>query len=187
MKLYHGSPDRNIEKFKIISRENNTPEFGDGVYFTSNKVQAKKRSCLNSKSGAIYEIDIDIDKLKGRNLENDDLFYYLSYLNRIDLKELVDECLDELDGLDYISGKMLKNIDEFKINAEQFNNGDIVLEEFKKLTKWFGKGYNQFCFKTNKAIDLVNNSITKIYYTSQDDKKNNIKIEKIQYYFYSNR
>lgn len=167
MKLYHGSPDRNIEKFKILFRKNNTPEFGDGVYFTSNKNQAKEWSCFKSKNGAIYEIDIDIDKLKGKNLENDDLFYYLSYLNRIDLKELIDECLDDLNGLDYVFGKMLKNIDEFKINAEKFNNGDIELEEFKKLTKWFGKGYNQYCFKTNEAIDLVNNSITKIHYTSR--------------------
>ncbi len=82
------------------------------------------------------------------------MFYYLSYLNRIDLKELVGECLDELDGLDYVYGKMLKNIDEFKINAEKFN-------EFKKLTEWFGKGYNQYCFKTDKAVDLVNSSIKK--------------------------
>ena len=166
-KLYHGSPNKNIKKFKIISRENNTPEFGDGLYFTTNLEQAKEWSCYKSKTGAVYEIEIDLEKLKGKKLENDDLFFYLFYLNRIDLKELVDECLDELNGLDYIFGKMIKNIDEFKENAEKFNEGDIELEEFKKLTKWFGNGYNQYCFKSKEAIDLVNKSIKKIHYISR--------------------
>lgn len=172
--LFHSSPERNIKEFKIIVREDNTPEFGDGLYFTSNIEQAKKWSCSKSKKGAIYEIDINIVQLKGKNLENDDLFYYLSYLNRIDLKELVDECLDELNGLDYVYGKMLKNIDDFKIYAEKFNEGNIELKEFKKLTKWFGKGYNQYCFKTDKAVDLVNNSIKKIHYTSRVGKNTEI-------------
>lgn len=167
MKLYHGSSNKNINNFKIIPRKNNIPEFGDGLYFTTNLDQAKERSCYKSKTGAVYEIDIDLEKLKGKNLKNDDLFYYLSYLNRIDLKELVDECLDELNGLDYIFGKMLKNVDEFKENAEKFNEGNIELEEFKKLAEWFGKGYNQYCFKSKEAIDLVNKSIKKIHYISR--------------------
>lgn len=167
MKLYHGSPNKNIKKFKIISRKNNTPEFGDGIYFTSSFEQAKKWSCFKPKTGAVYEISIDSEKIKGKNLENDDLFYYLSYLNRIELKELVNECIDELNGLDYIFGKVIKNVDEFKENAEKFNEGDLELEEFKKLTKWFGNGYNQYCFKSQKVVCLINKSIKKIHYISR--------------------
>ena len=174
MKLFHGTSKQNLKTFKIIKRKNNTPEFGDGLYFTTNLEQAKEWSCYKSKTGAVYEIDIDLKKLKGKNLENDDLFYYLSYLNRIDLKELVDECLDELNGLDYIFGKMIKNVDEFKENAEKFNEGDIELKDFKKLTKWFGKGYNQYCFKSKEAIDLVNKSIKKIHYISRSYKTTKI-------------
>ena len=174
MKLYHGSPNRNIKKFKIIPRENNTPEFGDGIYFTSNIKQAKLWSCSNSKQGAIYEIDIEINKLKGKKLESDDLFYYLSYLNRINLNDLIDDCLDELNGVAYFFGKMLKDINNFKIYGEKFNNGDIELDEFKKQTKCFEKRYNQYCFKTKEAIDLINDSLDKIYYTSRV--KKNIEI-----------
>ncbi len=174
MKLYHGSKYRDIDKFKIILRNKNIAEYGNGVYFTSNFKQAKLWSCNKSNIGAVYEIFVDLRKLKGKNLENSDLFYYFSYLNRIDLNELVDECLDELNDVDYVYGKMLKNIDEFKEDAELFNSGDIDLYEFKKKTKWFGNGWNQYCFRSSKAVDLINASKIKIYYTKKIGNKTTV-------------
>lgn len=178
MKLYHGTNCRDIKEFKIISREKCIPEYGNGVYFTSNFEQAELWSCSRSNLGAVYEINIDLRKLKGKNLENDDLFYYLSYLNRIDLNELVKECLDELNAFDYIYGKMLKNISEFIENAEKFNSGDIDLMEFKKLTKWFGNGMDQYCFRNDKSRKLINDSIVKIYFTEKVGKK----VKKVEEY-----
>lgn len=170
IKLYHGTNNRDIEQFKIIYREENPPDFGAGLYFTSNFEQAKQWSCSKSNIGAIYEIDIYLDSLIGKNLNNDELFYYLSYLCRIDLENLVDECLNELNNVDYVYGKMLKEINNFKSIAEKFNSDDISFEEFKNATKFYDNSMNQYCFRTRKAVDIINKSITKKYLTKKEGK-----------------
>lgn len=165
MKLYHGTSYRDIEQFKIICRKRNPPDFGTGLYFTSNFEQAKQWSCSKSNLGAIYEIDIDLDLLVGKSLNNDELFYYLSYLCRIDLENLVDECLEELNSVDYVYGKMLKEVNGFKLNAEKFNSGDIDLKTFKNTIEFYDDNMNQYSFRTSKAIEIINKSIIKKHLT----------------------
>lgn len=52
IKLYHGSPYPNIEKFEITARTRRHTDYGLGVYFTTNREQAKKvvceRKCCNT-------------------------------------------------------------------------------------------------------------------------------------------
>ena len=165
MKLYHGTSYRYIEQFEITSRKNNPPDFGKSLYFTSNFEQAKKWSCSKSNKGEIYEIDIDLDLLVGKNLCDDELFYYLSYLCRIGLENLVDECLEELNNADYVYGKMIKEINNFKLNAEKFNSGDISLDEFKNKIEYYNEDMNQYAFRTRKAIEIINSSPIKKYLT----------------------
>ncbi len=169
MLLYHGTKEREIEKFKIIPRTNNPPEFGDGVYLTTFFLQAKDRSCMYSKSGAVYVFDVNLETLDGicvtdSKSEENNLFYYTAYLNRIDIRDIATECLDELKGKDYIYGSVLKKIDAFKISAEQFNSGDKGLKEFIQETKTFDR-FEQYCFRTAKAIDALNMGIRSIVYT----------------------
>lgn len=175
MNLYHGTSYRDIKKFKIIDRKQHYPDFGTGLYFTSNFEQAKQWSCSKSAKGAIYEIDIDLEELVGKNLNNDELFYYLVYLCRIDLQNLVEECLDELDNVDYVYGKMIKKVNHFKLNAEKFNSGDIDMTKLKKYTNFHNDDMNQYVFRTNKSVELINKSIIKKYYTKKIG--NNIIVE----------
>lgn len=170
--LYHGSKYTNIEKFKIIPRKKNTAEFGDGVYFTSNFEQAKKHSCRYSNVGAVYEIDIDLEKIKVKNVA-DDLFYYLIGLNLYNSKDLVSECLDELDDVDCVIGKIICQKNQSQINSTKFMEGDLSIEDYKTKIKTFDTNYNQYCFLSEKAIKQINSSIIKKYYT----KKINNKVE----------
>ena len=60
---------------------------------------------------------------------------------------------------------MLREINIFKLNAERFNCGDIELEKFKNTIKCYGDNMNQYCFRTSKAIEIINKSIIKKYLT----------------------
>lgn len=181
MKLYHGTSCRNIEKFKIIKRnlKDNTkgaPDLGPGVYFTSSKEQAEKLSCMYSDCGAIYEIDIDLDLLNGIiKSEPDEDYYILCYLSRINLSDVANETVNNYDECDYIFGKVIKDTKNFDIIANKFNDqndeemftdGDwqALFKEFKKNVK-FHENMNQYCFKSEKALDLINSNIANIYYT----------------------
>ncbi len=175
MILYHGTNDRNIDYFKIISRTDNPPEFGDGVYLTRDYRQALEWSCSRSQTGAVYVFDVDLDSLEGIDLRDSknneqDLFYYTTYLNRIDLRDIANECLDDLDNTDYLYGDVIKSVKAFKILAEMFNCGDIDKEEFIRTTKTFER-YEQYCFRTGKAIDVLNEALCRVEYTK---KKNGI-------------
>ena len=166
MILYHGTSDREIQDFTIISREKYPPDFGDGIYFTSNFQQAKEWSCYRSELGAVYCIDIDLEGLKGIELKDNELFFYASYLNRIDLRELVFECLEELDGKDYVYGSMIGSPKEFVDLAEEFNEGNIDLSELIKKTR-IKRGYDQYCFRSIRAVNRINDSNRQIIYTKK--------------------
>ena len=173
MLLYHGSKDKNIKIFHIIPRNNNPPEFGDGVYFTSILNQAIEWSCRYNNTGAVYTIDIDLEQLNGINLRNrrDDeqaLFYYTAYLNRINLRDIAIDCLGELDGIDYIFGDVIAETRKFITLSEQFNCGDIEIDQFIEKTKTIEK-YEQYCFRSQKAINMINCSIKEIIYTKKID------------------
>ncbi len=167
MKLYHGTSDRNIKKFRIIPRKHNPPEFGDGVYFTSNYKQAEKWSINDSDVGAVYVVDVDLNELNGLDLDNcsdRDLYAYIAYLNRINLRDIAIECLDELDDKDYIKGQVLICLKDFYPLAKGFNKGKKSIEDFKKLIK-VSKTFNQYCFRSEKALRLINKSIVEVKYT----------------------
>lgn len=175
VRLYHGSKERVIENFKIIARDKNPPEFGDGVYLTANLEYAKERSCMHSNSGAVYAFDVDLEKLDGIRLKDsmseiDNLFYYTAYLNRVDLRDVAVDCLDKLDGKDYIFGDMIKHTKEFVKNAEEFNSGNMELKEFIQKTDTFEK-YEQYCFRTQKAIDALNAGLISVMYTQKSHNK----------------
>ena len=160
--LFHGTGERSIEEFRIIPREDNISDFGAGVYFTSNYDQAKEWSCKHKDKGAVYGIDIDLSLLMGKSLDKEDeLFYYALYLNRIGLNEIADDCLTEISNMDYLYGRMLYDTRHFIPKAKMFNEGMCSLEIFKMLTypMLFNNDYNQYCFRTEKAIQLVNKSI----------------------------
>lgn len=190
MKLYHGTNCTNIEKFKIIKRilkdeTKGAPDLGPGVYFTSSIEQAKEKSCLYSNEGAIYEIDINLDLLNGIiKSEPDEDYYMLCYLSRINLSDVAIDTIKNYEECDYIFGKMIANTKKFDDISNKFNEQDDdemfkdkewepLFNEFKKNVS-FHENMNQYCFKNNKAIEIINRGVQKIYYTKKVNMKINI-------------
>ena len=154
MILYHGSKDRSIQKFEIFNKRNNL-DFGAGVYLTTKQKQAERWAGPN---GAVYVFDIDTSKLTCVEYTDEDL-NFVFYLCRIELEEIAKETIEGFDSADIISGQMLDGtVRKFEIIAEKFNEGDITYDEFEKHIKIFGDK-DQLCFKTQKAIDLLNQSL----------------------------
>ena len=158
MILYHGSKDPNITEFKLINKRNNL-DFGIGVYLTTNQKQAEQWA---RKDGTVYVYDIDISGLYVKDYKDEDL-NYVFYLCRIALEDVARETIDGFDNADIIVGKMLDgSVHEFEAVAEKFNEGDITYEELIRWIRLFDKK-DQFCFKTQRALDFLNKSLIERY------------------------
>lgn len=175
MKLYHGTPCANIKEFKIIERniDSNTlhygTDLGPGVYFTNNKGKAMEWACKKGNSkGYVYVIDINLKDLKGLIRKEPDEDYCLicafSRTNRASI-------LDEIDGYseaDYIRGKIVNDTKQFEEHSnflldENMEDWQTAFNKFKESICFY-KSYEQFCFKSQKALDLINcNIVSKIF------------------------
>lgn len=155
MILYHGANDPNITKFDLEHSRSNL-DFGPGVYLTRNKAQAEEWA------KTVYVFDVDTDQLSSFEYKDEDLDYVL-YLCRIGLEDVAKETIYSFEEADIIVGQMLKgNVARFRRKVEKFNSGDIQYDEFKKWVKVFDDK-DQFCFKTQRAVDMLNRSFIKKY------------------------
>ena len=176
MKLFHGSSSRNIGKFNFRHCRKSGTDYGKGVYFTSNFEQAKEWSCKHSKTGAVYECDVDLSQflIKEYPKKEEDLLYIIFFC-RMNFEDIACDAVDDFEKADVISGLMLGgNIKKFKLWANRFNRGDIGFDEFSKRVKLFKNGYDQICIKNQAALNKVNASIEKVYYTEKS--KNGIQV-----------
>lgn len=73
IRLYHGSPVLDIDKFDLSYSRDSFLDFGRGMYFTTSEEQAMIWSIKKSNIGAVYMVEIDSLKL---NLKQ-----YLTYSN----------------------------------------------------------------------------------------------------------
>lgn len=166
MLLYHGSKDSDIEEFVLRNREIPNLDFGKGVYFTSHFEQAQQWACRNGTPGVVYECDVDLSRLTTLPLDdfdNEDIYYVL-YLCRIGLEEIAPDAVEGFDNADVIYGYMLDgHTKKFEKYAESFNEGDLSFADFKEKTKLFGVDKDQYCFKTESAIKILNAGFQKIH------------------------
>ena len=153
MFFYHGTETKGIRKFELGYSRCDI-DFGAGVYLTTNFKQAKDWVRQN---GSVYKFDIDQSKFKWIEYKGEDLYYVL-YLCRIGIENIAKEAIDSFDSADVIAGKMLKGIKKFKIHAESFNEGNLSYDEFAEQVELFDE-MDQVCFKSQRAIDILNNSI----------------------------
>lgn len=185
MELYHGTSYIDIEQFKIIKRkteidDGEQPDLGSGVYFTRLLQQAKDRSCkkVEGSTGAVYKIDINLNLLNGINKPSpDDDYLLLCGLSRINLSDVAIETIDNYEQCDYIYGKVIKKTYSFEEWARRFiyqddnryfnsNDWNELINEFRKNIE-FDVEKEQYCFKSAKALKLINSSIKEIYYTKR--------------------
>lgn len=155
MILYHGSKTRGIRKFELRNNRKKL-DFGVGVYLTTKYEQAKEWA---GSGGSVYKFDVDPNFLNWIEYKDEDLNYVL-YLCRINLEEIAKEAVDCFDIADVIAGKMLGGkIWRFEQKAKIFNKGDIEYDQFAQGVKLFDDDKDQVCFKTQRAIDLLNKSL----------------------------
>lgn len=166
MLLYHGSKYSDIDEFVIQDHELRNLDFRKGVYFTSHFEQAQQWACKDGTSGVVYECDVDLSKLTALPLVNsdDEGIYYILYLCRIGLEEIAPDAVDGFDDADVIYGYMLDGCTKkFEKYAELFNAGELSFADFRGKTKLFRADKDQYCFKTESAIKILNAGFQKIY------------------------
>lgn len=188
IKLFHGTTKTNLKYLdKIKSKKDN--DFGSGLYFTSNLEQAKNWSIKKGKAkGAVYEIEIDLNKIPLKVIKYDkEKFNELCYHCRNKSEEQAKEFIEDFENADIIYGRMLGSIHLFKkyMNELHGNNFSILknqdkiksinynvkcdimtFEDLEKKIKLFGTEENdQYCFRSDKAIEFANKQIKKIHYT----------------------
>lgn len=168
MKVYHGSSSRSITKFDLRHSLRTNLDFGKGIYFTTNIEQAIAWSCRNKSVGAVYECEIDITGFSVLNLDkkDEDLLYVL-YLCRIGLEDYADT-VDGFENADIVMGLMLDGkVKKFEDLAERFNTGDVPYDKFYEQVELYSNGYDQICIKSKDALQQINTSIKKVYYTQK--------------------
>lgn len=106
IRLYHGSPVLNIDKFDISYSRDSFLDFGAGIYFTTSEEQAMIWSIKKSDMGAVYMVEIDSAKLNLKQY----LTYSNEFINTFCLCRagLEDEVLD-IKGYNSIYGYVIDN------------------------------------------------------------------------------
>lgn len=157
-KLYHGSPAR----FRIFDLEkaHALKDYGKGFYLTTNYEQAfewanKKRL---SKDGYIYEYSIDKKKImdiKFNIIEFLDYSISWGHFIAAHRHEIIEDA-----GLDIVYDRMADGTSQEMTEAiDKFYKGDDGSEKnmmnvFTNIKAENSK-YDQYCFKTQRAINLL--------------------------------
>lgn len=148
MILYHGSSAA-FDRFDL-SYCKPGKDFGKGIYLTTNKAQAARWA--NLKNGHyLYKC-----RIRDKNLES---------LSHIALPEYNEEWPETIvscrTGLyepdaDIISGRLADNTYDKMLEAlTMFMSGEADVKATLKTIRSFRKGSDQYCFKTQKALDLL--------------------------------
>lgn len=157
-RLYHASP-ASFRSFDL-EKAYNFKDFGRGFYLTTNFEQALKwaNGKRRHKEGYIYEYFLDKEKVENIKLNiMEFLDYSISWAHFLAAHrhEIIEDA-----GLDLIYDRMADSsseeitnaIDGFYQNAE--NSEKLMMEVFAEKRMGNSK-YDQYCFKTQRAIDLL--------------------------------
>lgn len=148
MILYHGS-NTAFNKFDLSFCKPGK-DFGKGIYLTTNKSQAVRWAQL--KNGHyLYKC-----RIHDKSLEN---------LTHIVLPEYDEEWLEMISlcrtgmyepDADIVSGRLADNTYNKMVEAlTMYMSGEIDTDTALKKIRSLRKGSDQFCFKTQKALDLL--------------------------------
>lgn len=190
MILYHGTNQLNLNYLKKNSSKKDN-DFGKGVYLTTDLKQAKNWALRKGNGkGAIYKFEIDLEK---ENLNilvfdgNEEECNYIYYLCRNKTEDIVNEIIPDWKYVDIIIGPMIGNSDTYKKNIKSFHGENIsflstkymiksinynpkfCILTFNDLTKTKKMWGNQYCFKSKKAIELLNKKFKKVIYLKKSN------------------
>lgn len=152
--FYHGS----TMKFDEIdlSKAKEGKDFGKGFYVTTNKEQAISWANRNpNKKGYLYEYTIS-DNIELENIQ-DYRVKVLNFYNR-EWADYVSLCRYEFyeSGDDIVYDRMADSKYQVLANAiEDYYFNRISLLEFISYTRFANVKYDQYCFKTQRAVNLL--------------------------------
>lgn len=158
-RLYHASPNC----FRHFSLEKARPlkDFGRGFYLTSNRMQAMKWANLRRKpqnNGYVYEYSVDREKTINTMLnvmeflDYDPAWAHFVAAHRHEV--LTDPGLDLVyDRMaDSTSGEITFAVDNLYRNVT--GSTELLMEVLARQTAE-NRDYDQYCFKTQRAVDLL--------------------------------
>lgn len=200
MRLYHGTGKCELEYLDdTFSKSDNDFGIGLYVTSIKEQAEdwAKKKSkdSDNHKGiGAIYESEVDLNDLSILEYsEADEDFNYLCYLCRYEVESVAKDTINNFEKADAIYGPMLRSIKIFKDSIETFHGDDeyaflpdkdkvksikydtkckiVTFKDLERKIKIHDpNNKNQFCFKSDKAIELFNKGIKKVTYIKRNEK-----------------
>ena len=170
IKLYHGSAVKNLRTFEIQYVRNNL-DIGHGIYLTTHFDQAKTWAIRSNGCGSVYEFEVDFSDLKSiKLLRNAEDLYIVLYLCRLEIHDIAAELVTGFENADVVFAPLLDGkTKEFEIVAEQFNNGELSLEELMDKTELFDERKDQVCFRSQHSIELLNRSFKKEHQVTKED------------------
>lgn len=197
MRLYHGTNEINLKYLSCINSKKDN-DFGIGLYLTSNEEQAKiwakqKAKRTGTDIGAVYESEIDVDNISLKTLKyakDEEDYNYLIYICRCEAESVANETITNFKNVDIIYGPMVRNIAKLKCAIRRFHGDDIPIlsmkdkiksinyniecdvatfEDLERKINLYGDENNQYCFKSDKAIELFNKGIKKVTYIKQNN------------------
>lgn len=185
MKLYHGTDKLDLN-YITLNKSKKDNDFGRGFYLTTSFEQAKSWALKKGDGkGAVYEFEVDLENEKLNILTFDgkeEDCSYLYYLCRNQTDNIVNEVIPNWENIDIIFGPMIGNSRTYKENIKFFHGKNISFSSIKnkvKTIKYNTKSPistfddltnteklwgNQYCFKSERAKELLNIGVRKVTY-----------------------
>lgn len=154
MRLYHGTKVL-FEKIDL-NKAKIGKDFGKGFYLTTNLEQAKtwaKREVNGNQNGYIMEYEFDEKHFMSEDIKIRRLTAYDA-----EWVEFVIQCRLELNDSsdDIIYDRMADSKYNVLAKAlEKYYNGSLSLKKVLKIASFADTKYDQYCFKTQKAVKLL--------------------------------
>lgn len=177
--IYHGTPCESIRQFTILADARSRLDYGKGVYFTTNREQAKKWSVRGEgvSNGYVYEVKLDYRLiLQGKFRLKQFLEYNDEFINTYTYCRTYGKDFDTILGYDVIYGLMIDGKGDAIIKeCGDFALGKISRTELKRKLHIL-QDSDQLCIKNTELLHRL--EIRKIYKTevikgrSKSDERN---------------
>lgn len=152
LRLYHGTPKLDIDRFDIIYSRSSFLDFGRGIYFTTNEEQAMLWSIKQSNVGAVYTVEIDTSKLKLKQYLNySDEFINTFCLCRAGLEDIV----SEIEGYNSIYGYVIDNDKDGIIKyTNDYALRKVTAAQVRAKIRIY-ENKDQLCIKSQDILDKM--------------------------------
>lgn len=177
--IYHGTPCGSIKQFTILDNARSRLDYGKGVYFTTNREQAKKWSVHGTgvNNGYVYEVKLDYRLiLQGAYTLKQFLYYNDEFINTYTFCRTYGKDAIAIQGYDIIYGLMIDGKGDLIIKeCDDFELGKISKIELKRKLQAL-QNSDQLCIKNKELLhSMVINNIYKtevIKGRSKSDERN---------------